>query len=250
LRLLLVLQLQAFRRSKNPIKQNLKRGNLKLIKAIVFDFDGLIVDTESVWFDVFKEVMIEYDCDLKIEDFAICIGTTDDILYERLAQIAYKPIDRTEISQKTRERYQDKMSHLQLREGVLDYLQTAKNLGLKIGLASSSSRRWVEGFLERFGIKEFFDVIKTSDDVKRVKPDPELYLRVIQDLGVEGHEALAFEDSKNGLTAAIKAGLHCVIVPNPVTSFLDFSGHLHRLSSMGEIGLHDLLALVEAKLVK
>ncbi|MBB3869324.1 putative hydrolase of the HAD superfamily [Parageobacillus toebii NBRC 107807] len=221
-----------------------------MIKAIVFDFDGLIVDTESVWFDVFKEVMIEYDCDLKLEDFAICIGTTDDILYERLAQIAHKPIDRTEISRKTRERYQDKMSHLQLREGVLDYLQTAKNLSLKIGLASSSSRRWIEGFLEKFGIKEFFDVIKTSDDVKRVKPDPELYLRAIQDLGVEGHEALAFEDSKNGLTAAIKAGLHCVIVPNPVTSFLDFSGHLYRLSSMGEIGLHDLLALVEAKLAR
>jgi putative hydrolase of the HAD superfamily len=221
-----------------------------LIKSIVFDFDGLIVDTESVWFDVFKEVMVEYGCDLKIEDFAISIGTKDEVLFERLAKIARKPISRTEINRKTYERYQHKMSQLQLREGVLDYLETAKECGLKIALASSSSRRWVEGFLEKFGIKEFFEVIKTSDDVKKVKPDPELYLRAIQDLGVEAYEALAFEDSKNGLTAAIKAGLHCVIVPNPVTSFLDFSGHLHRLSSMAEIELQDLLALVEAKLVK
>ncbi len=227
-----------------------RRGKSNLIKAIVFDFDGLIVDTESVWFEVLKDVMVEYGCDLTIKDFAVCIGTTDDVLYERLAQIALKPIDRTEISRKTHERYQRKMSQLELREGVSDYLHAAKELGLKIGLASSSSRRWVEGFLEKFEIREFFQVIKTSDDVKRVKPDPELYLRAIQDLGVEAYEALAFEDSKNGLTAAIKAGLHCVIVPNRVTNLLDFSGHLHRLSSMTEIQLQDLLSLVEAKLVK
>jgi putative hydrolase of the HAD superfamily len=221
-----------------------------LIKALVFDFDGLIVDTESLWFDVYKEVLVEYDCELKLEDFALSIGTKDDVLYERLTKIARKPINRIEIDRKTHERYQQQMSQLHLREGVNEYLKAAKELGLKIGLASSSSRYWVQGFLEKFNIKEFFEVVKTSDNVKKVKPDPELYLQAIQELGVKPYEALAFEDSKNGLIAATKAGLHCVIVPNSVTSFLDFSGHLHRLSSMEEIELKDLLHLIESKLVK
>jgi putative hydrolase of the HAD superfamily len=221
-----------------------------MIKALVFDFDGLIVDTESLWFDVYKDVLVEYDCELKLEDFALSIGTKDDVLYERLTKIARKPINRIEIDRKTHERYQQQMSQLHLREGVNEYLKAAKELGLKIGLASSSSRYWVQGFLEKFNIKEFFEVIKTSDNVKKVKPDPELYLQAIQELGVKPYEALAFEDSKNGLIAATKAGLHCVIVPNSVTSFLDFSGHLHRLSSMEEIELKDLLHLIESKLVK
>jgi putative hydrolase of the HAD superfamily len=221
-----------------------------MIKALVFDFDGLIVDTESLWFDVYKDVLVEYDCELKLEDFALSIGTKDDVLYERLTKIARKPINRIEIDRKTHERYQQQMSQLHLREGVYEYLKAAKELGLKIGLASSSSRYWVQGFLEKFNIKEFFEVIKTSDNVKKVKPDPELYLQAIQELGVKPYEALAFEDSKNGLIAATKAGLHCVIVPNSVTSFLDFSGHLHRLSSMEEIELKDLLHLIESKLVK
>ncbi|MBO8178266.1 MAG: HAD family hydrolase [Bacillus sp. (in: Bacteria)] len=220
------------------------------MKALVFDFDGLIVDTESLWFDVYKDVLVEYDCELKLEDFALSIGTKDDVLYERLTKIARKPINRIEIDRNTHERYQQQMSQLHLREGVNEYLKAAKELGLKIGLASSSSRYWVQGFLEKFNIKEYFEVVKTSDNVKKVKPDPELYLQAIQELGVKPYEALAFEDSKNGLIAATKAGLHCVIVPNSVTSFLDFSGHLHRLSSMEEIELKDLLHLIESKLVK
>ena len=221
-----------------------------MIKAVVFDFDGLIVDTESLWFDVFREAMVEYDCDLKIEEFAVCVGTGADVLYEQLRRIAPKPINRTLIEQKTDELYKMKINELKLREGVLDYIQSAKESGLKIGLASSSSREWVEGFLNKFGIREFFEVVKTSDDVRRVKPDPELYLYAVQDLGIKPSEALAFEDSKNGLTAAVKAGLNCVIVPNRVTDFLDFSGHIYRLSSMSEIQFPDLLSLVREKILK
>ncbi|MFD1737507.1 HAD family hydrolase [Bacillus salitolerans] len=218
------------------------------MKAIVFDFDGLVVDTESVWFEVFQEVMrSEYEFDFKIEDFSICIGTSDDFLFERLSHLADRELDRSLIKEKTRELYETKMIELSIRDGVIDYLETAKRLGLKIGLASSSSKAWVEGLLNRFQIREYFEVIKTSDDVKRVKPDPELYLQAIQGLGVLCHEAVAFEDSKNGLIAAKEAGLFCVIVPNPVTSLLDFNGHLYRLSSMAEIGLNELLILLKDK---
>jgi putative hydrolase of the HAD superfamily len=218
-----------------------------MVKAVIFDFDGLIVDTESMWFEAFKETMAEYGCDLRLEDFVVSVGTTDDLLFERLAAIAQKPFERADIERKTRELYQKKIPELRLRDGVIDYLQTAKALNLKIGLASSSSREWVQSFLHRFAIAEFFDVIKTADDVENVKPNPELYLRAIRELGVEAHEALAFEDSQHGLTAAVQAGLSCIIVPNRVTSFLEFAGHLHRLSSMADVPLPDVLTLAAQK---
>jgi putative hydrolase of the HAD superfamily len=212
-----------------------------MYKAIIFDFDGLIVDTESVWYDVTKEVMLDYGCDLKLENFAKYIGTTGGGLYEELDELFNQPIDRELVTSRTNELYQQRKDQFALREGVLDYLQAAEEHGLKIGLASSSHRKWVVEYLERFEILDYFQVIKTADDVEKVKPDPELYVKALQDLGVESNEALCFEDSLNGLTAAVGAGLHCVIVPNPVTQYLDFKGHLHRLTSMTELSFDDLL---------
>lgn len=212
-----------------------------MYKAIIFDFDGLIVDTESVWYEVTKEVMLDYGCDLKLENFAKYIGTTGGGLYDELNAMSNQPIDRELVKSRTNELYQQRRDQFVLREGVLDYLKAAKEHGLKIGLASSSSKQWVVDYLERFKILDYFQVIKTSDDVQKVKPDPELYVKALQELEVEANEALCFEDSLNGLTAAVGAGLHCVIVPNPVTQYLDFKGHVHRLTSMTELSFDDLL---------
>lgn len=221
-----------------------------MYKAIIFDFDGLIVDTESVWYDVTKEVMLDYGCDLQLENFAKYIGTTGGGLYDELNALSNRPIDRDVVREKTHQLYQQRMNDFTLREGVLDYLKAAKEAGLKIGLASSSDRKWIEDFLERFQIRDYFEVIKTADDVKKVKPDPELYLQALEALGVEPKDALCFEDSLNGLTAAVGAGLHCVIVPNPVTQYLDFTGHVHRLNSMSDVKFNELLTQLTTKLNK
>ncbi|WP_246938797.1 HAD family hydrolase [Bacillus pinisoli] len=221
-----------------------------MIKAVIFDFDGLIVDTETVWFHAYKEAFAEYDCDLQVHDFALCIGTTDDVLFERMSGLTSQPIDRHLINQKVHALYENEMEKLQLRDGVLDYLKIAKQKGLKIGLASSSSRKWVESFLNKFEIKGYFDIIRTSDDVKMVKPDPELYFQAIEGLNVKANDTVVFEDSKNGLVAALKAGLHCVVVPNPVTKLIKFEGHIHRIESMSYIGFEQLLLQLEEKMIK
>lgn len=221
-----------------------------MIKAVIFDFDGLIVDTETVWYRAYKEAVKGFGCDLKIHDFATCIGTTNEVLFETIEALAEKPIDRLAIDQHARTLYETEMNSLQLREGVLNYLESAKKLGLKIGLASSSSRKWVEGFLQRFQIRDYFEVIRTSDDVQKVKPDPELYIQAIEKLNVQARETLVFEDSKNGLIAAVKAGLHCVVVPNPVTSLLEFEGHIDRIESMSDIELEKLILRLEEKMIR
>lgn len=122
-----------------------------------------------------------------------------------------------------------------------EYLLEAKELGLNIGLASSSGREWVEGYLKKLNIFSYFDVIRTRDDVSRVKPDPELYVKAVEALGVAKSEVFAFEDSLNGLKAARAAGIQCVVVPNSVTAHLDFTDYSLKISSMSDLRLRQVL---------
>ncbi|MGG0177505.1 HAD family hydrolase [Gottfriedia acidiceleris] len=212
-----------------------------MIKAVIFDFDGLIVDTESVWFEAYKEVLQRYELELTLQKFSEVVGTSDEILFDFINTNLKEPIEKELIEQMAKELVDEKLLKPSLRESVEDYLISAKNAGLKIALASSSSKEWVESFLKKLNIYEYFSVIKTKEDVKKVKPDPELYLKAIEEIGVQASEAVAFEDSLNGLIAATKAGLHCVIVPNQVTSHLEFENHSLRLSSMAEKSLEDVI---------
>lgn len=132
--------------------------------------------------------------------------------------------------------------------GVEQYLQDAKRLGLKIGLASSSSRKWVMGHLQRLGLESYFDSIYASDDVEHVKPHPELYLSVLNGLGLKASEAIALEDSPIGVQAAKHAGLYCVAVPNPLTSLLSLNQADLQLGSLAEMALEELLDKVNGHL--
>ncbi len=104
-----------------------------------------------------------------------------------------------------------------LLPGVEALLHDAKALGLGRAVASSSSCGWVNGWLERHGIRDLLDVVVARDDVRNVKPDPELFLLAAARLGVEPGACVVFEDSPNGMRAALAAGMRCVAVPNALT---------------------------------
>ncbi|MDO7908300.1 HAD family hydrolase [Paenibacillus sp. JX-17] len=211
------------------------------MKAVVFDFDGLILDTETAWFRAFSQVLLEYNMELGMDVFSQGIGTHGSTLQDHIESVLEQPGIYREIAQKAYEIHKTEVAELQEREGVREYLESARQQGLKIGLATSSNREWIERFLQRLGLLDYFEQIRTSDDVELVKPDPELYVQVVAALGVEPHEALAFEDSLNGLKAAKAAGLSCVIVPNPVTANLAFEHYDLRLQSMLDQPLEQLI---------
>lgn len=127
--------------------------------------------------------------------------------------------------------------------GVEDYLKIAKSLGIKIGLASSAERNWVEKYLKQFSLFRFFDCIFTHENVKNLKPNPELYEKPLILFGLSGNEAIAFEDSPNGSKAAKAAGLHCVVIPNAITGKLRFEKGNYdiMLNSMAEMDLRDII---------
>ncbi|ETI66750.1 HAD family hydrolase [Neobacillus vireti LMG 21834] len=198
-------------------------GENVIIKAVIFDFDGTIIDTESIWFEVYQEILKEtYQMELPLEEFAKSIGTTDEQFFQYIENQTGKKIDQQDLEKLATERFLAKKGILAVREGVKEKLSEAKVLGYKIGLASSSSREWVEGFLRQFDLWDYFSVIKTKEDVVNVKPDPALYIKTLEALQVEPEEALAIEDSLNGALAAIEAGITCIVIPNQVTAFLNF----------------------------
>jgi HAD superfamily hydrolase (TIGR01509 family) len=218
-----------------------------MIKALIFDFDGLILDTEMSSFQTWQEIYEEHDCQLPFSTWAICIGGSTELFdpFEYLEQQIGRPVLREEIRLRRRLRHVQIVEEQPVLPGVEDYMLSAKRLGLKIGLASSSRHEWVDSHLTRLGLIDYFDSIKCFDDVKQSKPDPELYLAVLDALGVHGREAIALEDSPNGVIAAQQAGIYCVVVPNPVTRQLPLEHADLCLSSLGDVSLEQLLEKVQ-----
>ena len=215
------------------------RGGASDIKALVFDFDGLIVDTEVPIFRAWQRIYREHGQELQLDQWLTIIGTASGP-FDPVIDLARKTgtkLDEEELKALEVLYYQEATSLQQLLPGVIEYLVAARRLGLKTAVASSSTRTWVMDHLNRFGIGDRFEVIVCREDVKRTKPDPDLYLTALQRLGVEAAQAIAFEDSSNGVHAAKAAGLFCVVVPNLLTADLDLTEADLRLLTLDAMPL-------------
>lgn len=217
------------------------------MKLIVFDFDGLILDTEAPVYDAWREIYDEHGHALSFDKWATCIGTADtfDPCVE-LASLVGRALDAEALRRRHRTRTDALIAACTVLPGVREYIAEARGLGITLGVASSSSRAWVDGHLRRLALRDAFTVVRCADDVPRVKPDPALYLAVLAAAEVAPREAMALEDSPNGVLAAKRAGLTCVAVPNPLTARLDLRAADLRLTSLAEVPLTALLARLRA----
>ena len=214
-----------------------------MIRALIFDFDGLILETEGPSYQSWVEVYQSFGHSLPFSTWSKNIGTTRGDFDPRLElQRLLNDTPDWENVESKRQASENAMIEIRsILPGVEAYLGDARRLGLKIGLASSSSCRWVVGHLTRLGLSESFDCICASDDVQCIKPDPELYLSVLQRLEVRAEEAIALEDSPIGIRAAKGAGLYCVAVPNPLTRQLPLGEADFQLDSLDAMPLEQLL---------
>lgn len=220
-----------------------------MIKALIFDFDGLILDTETPDFESWQQIYRQYGYDFPFENWVSIVGGTgasDFDPHEYLEELSGLKIERKELQQQRSKDYLQNIDLQPILPGVLDYLEEAKGRELRLAVASSSPLDWVQGHLSRLGLFERFDTIKTAEDVERTKPDPALFNAVIEEFEIQPGEGLVFEDSFNGILAAKSAGLYCVAVPNPLTAELDLSRADLQLASLADLSLGDLLRRAEA----
>jgi HAD superfamily hydrolase (TIGR01509 family) len=220
-----------------------------MIKALLFDFDGLILDTEMPEYESWQGIYRQYGHDFPLDKWASILGGTGSSHFDphlHLEELLGKKLNRVEIWGKRRADYLRQIEQQPILPGVLNYLEEAKKHGLRLAVASSSPRNWVHGHLARLGIIERFQSIKTADDVQHTKPDPALFIAVLEEFNLSANEGIVFEDSPNGVAAAKHAGLYCVAVPNPLTAQLDLSQSDRILDSLAEMSLGDLLKRVEA----
>ena len=188
---------------------------------MILDFDGLIVDTETPIFDSWLEAYREHGHELTLDDWQHALGTHGGFdPLENLVALLGGRLDREALLEKVKAKTAKGCDAQPLMPGVEKLLRDAKVLGLGRAVASSSSCGWVESWLRRHGIHDLFDAIVARDDVTKVKPDPELFLLAATRLGVPPGACVVFEDSPNGMRAALAAGMRCVAVPNALTATL------------------------------
>ncbi len=220
-----------------------------MIQALLFDFDGLLVDTESPSYEAWADVYRQYGHELTIERWSAAIGTLDGFdPFGDLEGLLGRSLDRESVNARRREVEFAASDLEELRDGVADYLEEAKRLGLARAIVSSSGQEWIRRHLERLDLLEGWSCIVAADgDAARAKPRPTLYLEALERLDVTADEAIAFEDSPNGITAAKAAGLYCIAVPNPITAALDVTHADLVLPSLEGVPLAELLRRVESE---
>ncbi|MGI8602707.1 MAG: HAD family hydrolase [Verrucomicrobiales bacterium] len=219
-------------------------------RALIFDFDGLIVDTEGGIYQAWCELYGSQGQELALSDYVNCVGSTFGIfdpiaeLERRVGKVLeWPPL----IAAKDR-RIRQLHAGLELLSGVRELLTEALNRSVPCAVASSSDARWIRGWLERFGLIPFFGALCSRDDVALVKPAPDLFLCATKALGLPPSDCLVLEDSRNGLLAARAAGCPCIVVPSSVTRGSNFAEAERVLDSLAGMTLEELLQPPETQL--
>jgi HAD superfamily hydrolase (TIGR01509 family) len=190
------------------------------VRAFLFDFDGLILDTEFASRAGWEQLYRDHGHELPADLWATLIGTTHAPWnpMAHLEELVGEPLEREALNERRRRHEQALIEAEELRPGIAEYFAAAQSRGLKRAIVSSSDRKWVDSHLERLEEAVGWDAICTADhDPARAKPSPTLYLEALDLLSVAAGEAVAFEDSPNGVLAAKAAGVFCVAIPNEVT---------------------------------
>jgi HAD superfamily hydrolase (TIGR01509 family) len=216
------------------------------VTALLFDFDGLIVDTESPSLAAWRWVYEEHGQELTLDRWSAAVGTIDGFdPVAHLHELTGEP-PRHDVLDRRLDHELMLGEAETLRPGIAEYLADAERLGLRKAIVSSASRTWIDRHLGRLERLHGWDAIVTADgDRERAKPRPTLYLEALDVLGIAAAEAVAFEDSPNGIRAARAAGIFCVGVPNPVTAGLGLDEADLVLDSLASLPLAGLLARID-----
>jgi len=215
-----------------------------MLKALIFDFDGLILDTETPEVLVWQSIYREHGFELPIEEWEKTIGgygISNFDAAEHLSRLASGGPDPASLRARHRKEADPIIHASPMMPGVTDMIEQAKGAGMDIAIGSSSPHAWVDSHIHRLGIFHHFSHVICADDVEsgRTKPNPDIYLKALDQLKVRNDEVVVLEDSPNGVLAARRAGIFVVAVPNPLTARMGVTGDL-TVASLSELSMQDL----------
>jgi len=211
-----------------------------MIRALIFDFDGLILDTETALIDAYGDVHGSHGMPFDRPLFARSVGHADYAFDPWRAFGSGADRERLELERRAFNAARNEAQPI--LPGVVGLIEAGRKAGLKIGLASNSGHPHVDGHLGRLGLAGSFDFIACRGDVPSPKPEPDLYRLVLSHFGLRPREAIAFEDSHTGTLAAKRAGVWVVAVPNVSTGHHDFDHVDLRVASLADCQLGELTA--------
>jgi len=206
-------------------------------KLVLFDFDGILVDTEWAIYQAWRNCYQQHEQELPLEIYTRCIGSDFATWSPKthLEDLTGKTFDWESLDAVRQQEIVAELADEGAMPGARELIEELRRLGMPMGVVSSSSHHWVDGWLDRLGIAGFFDHVVCRGDAPRIKPAPDLWLEAAKRFAVEPGEILVIEDSHNGLISARDAGMRVWAVPNRVTGCLNFEGADRVQGSLWEV---------------
>lgn len=205
--------------------------------AVLFDFDGILVDTEWAIYEAWYRTFRAHGHPLPLEVYTQCIGSDFDTWSPKahLEELTGRSFDWHQLDEARQIEIRRDLEQAGPMPGVVPLLERLHHEGIPSAVVSSSSHAWVDGWLEKLGLASYFKAVVCRGDAPRIKPAPDLWLEALRQLDLPANRCLAIEDSLNGVKSAKAAGLRVWAVPNRTTACLDFS-IAHRIcSSIDEV---------------
>ena len=193
------------------------------MQAIIFDMDGVIIDSEPVHQRLEIEMLEELGGSISTDEYLKFVGTTDEYMWSHFKEMYNLEPSVEELIATKKKKFMEEIHEVPLVDHFMTVLDAFYDKGYRLALASSNNRKTVDHIVDQFSLGEYFEVTMSGEDITHGKPHPEIFLKTAEELNVEPTECLVFEDAANGVEAAKKAEMKCVALDNPNSGVQDLS---------------------------
>lgn len=209
------------------------------MQAVIFDRDGVIIDSERVHMDEARDAFLDQGIELSQDELRSVVARhPTDYLAEFAARHAF---DAERLNRVMNRLYHERIVEAPLIPGIVELVRAVRDAGAAVALTTSAERDTTDAILDRHGLADLFDVVVTFEDYERRKPDPQPYLFTATRLGLDPSACVVIEDSSVGVRSAVAAGMRCIAVPTDYPKDDDFSGAYRIVSSATELDARELV---------
>lgn len=213
------------------------------MKAVIFDMDGVIINSEPLHQKVEREIVEELGGKLSDDDVASFVGATDYSMWSKIKEKFNLELSVEKLIEIKKERFMKEIDEIQLVPNFMNFMLTLHKEGYLMAIASSNNRKVVDAIVNKFQLYKYMKFIISGEEVKRSKPDPEIFLTAAKKMNVTPSDCIVIEDATNGVKAAKAAGMKCIGLKNAYTGNQDLSEADLIIENFNELNLDTLKSL-------